>query len=275
MYPESAPDNWQDVLSELRTPWALSPLHDRCINPDNTPKKHHWHVVLQFEGKKSFEQIKAITDSLNAPIPQKVANMVGVIRYMAHMDNPEKAQYLPSAIKTFGGMDISKFIKPTVTERYACLIEMRQYIKDNHITEFYQLYDYAAEHRYEDWFKLLSDNSAVIMNMYITSQRHTPVQQHHTKQVTDYGEVVVQGATHPPTEEELVKEQKEMREKESAYTFEMQEFITECCVWDYDELLRFAKAYRRVDWYLTLINSKYVQAVIKSYISAELRRADS
>lgn len=199
LYPDSAPSNWQEVLSELQIPLAISPLHDRCVNADGTPKKQHWHVVLQFAGKKSFEQIKEITDSLNAPQPQKVANMVGMIRYLAHLDNPDKAQYASSDIKTFGGMDIGKLLSPTVTERYACIREMCDYVKDTGITDFCDLMDYAAVHRYEDWFKLLCDNAAFIVNNYIKSVRHKNINQTYTATshplhdeltITDDGEIL-------------------------------------------------------------------------------------
>ena len=39
VYPESAPENWREILDETRMRWIESPLHDRDINPDGTPKK--------------------------------------------------------------------------------------------------------------------------------------------------------------------------------------------------------------------------------------------
>lgn len=55
VYPESAPENWQDILSRHCVPAFISPLHDKDINPTGEPKKPHYHVVLMFEGKKSLE----------------------------------------------------------------------------------------------------------------------------------------------------------------------------------------------------------------------------
>ncbi|WP_225354628.1 Rep family protein, partial [Ligilactobacillus murinus] len=46
VYPESAPENWRDLLDEYHVPWVESPLHDKDINPDGTVKKAHWHVIL-------------------------------------------------------------------------------------------------------------------------------------------------------------------------------------------------------------------------------------
>ena len=79
MYPESAPENYIQILNDLHIKWALSPLHDKDINPStNEPKKAHWHGVLVFESVKSYEQVKAITDSLNATIPQKLNSLVHI-----------------------------------------------------------------------------------------------------------------------------------------------------------------------------------------------------
>lgn len=171
LYPESAPDNWRQILEDEYIPWVESPLHDKCINEDNTPKKPHWHIVLLYEGKKSFEQIKEITDKLNAPTPQKVNSAIGVIRYMAHMDNPEKTQYSTHDIVAHGGADIAKYLKPTATDRYTAIKEMRQFVHQNAITEFSDLFDYAAENN-DEWFSMLCDNSAYIIGQYITSLRN-------------------------------------------------------------------------------------------------------
>lgn len=38
MYPESMPKNWREILQKTGCPIAISPLHDKDINPDGTPK---------------------------------------------------------------------------------------------------------------------------------------------------------------------------------------------------------------------------------------------
>ena len=53
LYPESAPENWRDILDGYHIPWVESPLHDRDVNPDGTVKKAHRHIILLCAGKKS------------------------------------------------------------------------------------------------------------------------------------------------------------------------------------------------------------------------------
>ncbi len=39
VYPESAPENWMEILGELFIPSLVSPLHDRDTNPTGECKK--------------------------------------------------------------------------------------------------------------------------------------------------------------------------------------------------------------------------------------------
>lgn len=182
VYPESAPQNWRDIIDEEHIEWVESPLHDLDINPDGSTKKPHIHILVLYSGNKSFEQIKELTDRLNAPIPQKCANAKGLVRYMAHLDNPEKFQYDKNRIVGHGGIDVNDFFKATNTDRHVLIQQMIRYIKANKITEFTDLMDYASENEY-DWFAVLCDNSAMVINMYIQSNRHQLKQATTKKQI--------------------------------------------------------------------------------------------
>ena len=179
LYPESAPEHWREALDELHIEWIESPLHDNDINGDGEPKKPHWHILLIFGGVKSFEQVKEVTDKLNAPIPQRCHNSRAMVRYMAHLDNPEKAQYSTSDIRAHGGVDLAEFLRPSASERYTILGDMIAYIKNNEVTEFQDLMDYALANEFETWFPLLCDNSAFVVGQYIKSQRHKKFPKHY------------------------------------------------------------------------------------------------
>jgi len=173
VYPESAPQNWQQILIEMNIECIISPLHDKDLNADGEAhKKPHYHVLLKFDGNKSFEQIKEITDTLNSPIPQKVASAKGLVRYMIHLDNPEKYQYNREDIIAYGGADVADLLRPTSSSRYALISEMIAFVQENRIYEIADLIIYAKNERFSDWFPLLSDNSAYIMHMFIKSYRH-------------------------------------------------------------------------------------------------------
>lgn len=171
-YPESAPEGWRDVLDEQHIQWVESPLHDKDMNADGTPKKPHWHILLLFDGKKSYEQVKELTDKLHATIPQKCASAKGLVRYMAHLDNPEKVQYDKGAIIGHGGIDVAEYLKPTSSSRYQLIGEMMDFVREQNIIELEDLAYYARTERFDDWFPLLCDNSAYIMGEFIKSHRH-------------------------------------------------------------------------------------------------------
>ena len=170
-YPESAPDNWIDILKSYLVPFSVSPLHDVDLNADDTEKKPHWHVVFTFAGNKSFNQVLDITKSVNATIPQKVNNMNGIIRYFIHMDNPEKHQYNLEDIQAFNGFDVDSYFKITSTNRYFAIKEMIEIIRDNDITEYSDFVLWCMENRF-DWFKLLCDNCSYVIKEFITSYRN-------------------------------------------------------------------------------------------------------
>lgn len=176
VYPDSAPINWREIIDEEHVEWVESPLHDKDTNADGTPKKPHWHILIMFESVKEYHQVLEITTKLNCTVPQKCNGAKGLVRYMAHIDNPEKIQYSVSDIKGHGGADVMELLRPTSADRYALIREMINFIRNEHITEFSDMMLYAAEQRVEDWFPLLCDNSAYVIGQVIKSERHKSMQ---------------------------------------------------------------------------------------------------
>lgn len=174
VYPESAPKNWRDILDDEHIEWVESPLHDKDINGDGTKKKPHWHIALLFDGNKSYEQIKELTDKLSAPSPKFVQSVRALVRYFAHLDNPEKFQYLVSEIKGHGGVDLAELLKPTASSRYEMISDMVEYINQNHVTEFMDFLVETKKTHFEDWFPLLCDSASFIIDKAIKSNRHKP-----------------------------------------------------------------------------------------------------
>lgn len=60
VYPESAPENWREILDDTHIRWIESPLHDKDFNPDGTIKKPHWHVMLSADGPITQKQLKKL-----------------------------------------------------------------------------------------------------------------------------------------------------------------------------------------------------------------------
>lgn len=174
VYPDSVPDGWREYLDSLHIEWVESPLHDKDISADGSPKKPHWHILLMFGGVKAYEQVCELIMPLNCPIPEKCHNAKALIRYMAHLDDPNKAQYLIGDIKSHGGVDIADLLLPSKSERYTYIGEMMEWCDENGITEFEDLMMFSKREKFDTWFPLLCDNSSFVMTQFLKSRRHNP-----------------------------------------------------------------------------------------------------
>lgn len=172
VYPESAPTDWREIIDNEFIEWVESPLHDKDVNATGEAKKPHWHVLVMYPSVKTFEQVQELTERLGAPIPQKCASAKALVRYMAHMDNPEKAKYSISDIVAHGGADLQELLRPNSSDRYALIGEMMDFVRDNNLVEFEDLMDYAQANRFSDWYPLLCDNSAFVLREFLKSRRH-------------------------------------------------------------------------------------------------------
>lgn len=165
IYPgDSAPENWLELLRSLNTTGFVSPLHTD-INPDETEKKPHRHVLLMFDGVKSFSQVKAITDKLGAPHPQYVQSKSGMARYLCHLDNPEKKQYDPAEVICLGGSDYVETVS-TAADLDKTISDIEQWIDDNGVFSYAQLMRYARHHR-PDWTRVLRHRCTVHIKAYL------------------------------------------------------------------------------------------------------------
>lgn len=169
-YPDSVPADWEQILTErFNLQWARSPLHDSDFNADETQKKPHWHIVVTFTNVKSYEQVKEISDTINATIPQKVHNLQGLMRYFIHLDNPEKAQYdikdikavgINAELEILGQVDFNKKLKNEILE----------IIRGNDITEYCDLCDFL-QYEYAEHFEYAT-NHTLLFSSYLKSRRH-------------------------------------------------------------------------------------------------------
>ena len=173
-YPESVPDYWQELLKATHIKIAISPLHDKDLNPTGEEKKAHYHVFVEYESLKSLDQVKEITESINATIPQIVHSPVGMIRYFIHKDNPEKHQYNWEDIVLYNGFDISKYDSYTENEIDHIIADITAFIDDNVVLEYADLIAYTRDpenEHFEDWYRIIRKNT-IFFNSYITSRRN-------------------------------------------------------------------------------------------------------
>ena len=172
LYPDSLPENWREVLDETHLQWVESPLHDRDLNADGEQKKVHYHVLVMWDGPVTYSCAEKLFHSaLHGTVPQACASARGLVRYMVHLDNPEKVQYDVREIKAHGGADIDELLKPTKAYTQQTLKEMTWFIVENKVTEFSDFALYCMTEQ-EAWFEVLTTHNTLYIKELIKSMRY-------------------------------------------------------------------------------------------------------
>ena len=167
VYPESAPDNWIDILSEHHIPALISPLHDNDTCANGEPKKAHYHVMLMYDGVKTKEQVSEVFNAINGVGVEVVNTIRGYARYLCHLDDPNKARYSITDVIALSGADYQSLIS-LPSDKYAIIREMIRYCKENNILAYSELLEYSMDNR-DDWFNVLCDNGSYVMKEYLKS----------------------------------------------------------------------------------------------------------
>lgn len=171
-YPESLPTNWKEQLQLTGLQVAISPLHDKDKDPTGEPKKPHYHVILCYAGPTSYNVVKALTDSLNCPIPQPLEQVRGYYRYFTHMDNPEKYQYSPDTIETINGFSIVDFVELTKSEVLTAKRKLQSLIRERNILEYSDFMDYLQDSENMEQEYDVASNNTYFFEKYISSRRN-------------------------------------------------------------------------------------------------------
>lgn len=172
IYPESAPADWFDILQQSGLSGAISPLHDKDIDPDGNPKKAHYHVILTYPGPTTYNNVASLTHgTLNGSLPKPLESIRGYYRYFTHLDHPDKAQYNECDIRTFGGFDYRDFVELTKTEVAKIFRDIHQLIRDGNIYEYSELLDVLLDSDMKDAYEVATSHT-LAFGKYIDSRRH-------------------------------------------------------------------------------------------------------
>lgn len=169
LYPESAPVDWLNCLDSELIPCAISPLHDADIRLDGSPKKPHRHIILRYDNTTTYNHVLELTRRYNATIPLRIESFKGAYDYLTHKNHPDKAQYSSDDIILLNGFSPPP---PDSKEVNMKLYDLLSLIRDNNITEIYELVNLCLNvPEYSKCINLISRNSYLI-NATIRSNRH-------------------------------------------------------------------------------------------------------
>ena len=173
IYEESAPTDWRDIIRQRGLVCASSPIHDRDINADGTPKKPHWHLIVVYDGPTTYNNVLALSQGeLNGTVPKVLDSPRGMYTYFSHGDNPEKAQYDPNGIEHFNGFNITDLCQLRASEIFELKSKIIDFIDDNFITEYADLVRGLKRAEMRDELRVVMD-STFFFDKYICSHRHS------------------------------------------------------------------------------------------------------
>lgn len=186
----SAPDDWIQQLQLSGLQYAISPLHDKDRHEDGSgrTKKPHYHVIVIYGSPTTYNNVKNLTDSFNAPIPQALEQVRGYYRYLTHKDNPDKYQYDEEDILTGGGFNIADYIELSKSEVTEIKFKLQQLIREQNIIEYSAFMDYIQDNLDRINYDVASSHT-IFFNTYIKSIRHSR-QKAQMKIDPDTGEVI-------------------------------------------------------------------------------------
>lgn len=171
VYPESAPEDWIDMLKSFNVPFFVSPLHDQDLLEDGSGnlKKPHYHVLLMFDGVKTADQAAEIFNVIGGVGCEKVSSLRGYARYLCHLDDMDKTQYDPNGVLCYGPTADYVTVIGLPTDKYDSISEMIDWCDREKVISYAQLLRYAREHN-EIWFRVLCDSGTLVMKEFIKSR---------------------------------------------------------------------------------------------------------
>lgn len=172
VYPDSAADNWIDILRDQCVSGYISPLHDMDTDPDGVIKKPHYHVLIMYDGVKTFDQFQEFCKLFGGVChisESVVQSSRGYARYLCHLDNPEKHRYNIDDVIELGGTDYKTTIARN-SDKYENIRQMIYYIEKYRIRSYRDLFQYAMDNNL-NWFTSLCDNSTGIIKAYLSDFR--------------------------------------------------------------------------------------------------------
>lgn len=168
LYPDSASENWKEILEDEHVGVLISPYHNKDHNPDGDLKKAHYHVLILFDTVKSQRQAEDFILRFGGVGCKRVNSLRGYARYLCHLDNPEKYQYPISEVIQMNGVDYDDIIK-LESDKYPVIEEILQFCDKYDVTSFYLLCKYAFKHN-ESWKRVLINGNTIFIKEYLKSK---------------------------------------------------------------------------------------------------------
>lgn len=169
LYPDSTTydaDKVIKALAEEHLTFAVSPIHDKDVEEDGSPKKAHFHLLLAYSSATTLNNIRGWFKACGLPESdlhsvRVCASGVGYYRYLTHKDNPEKAQYDDNDIRVFNDSnELFKKFSKSASDKVDDLVRIFQIVDELNTISFHSLIQYLMLNQ-RDLFMLITSSSAL------------------------------------------------------------------------------------------------------------------
>lgn len=173
LYVEHSQDSLITMLSSNDIRGIVSPIHDSDIFEDGEhkgeKKQAHFHLILMFNTLKSRAQVEQFCkrNFLKCGMPA-TGNLTPYVRYMAHLDDPDKAQYDVNDICS-EGMNISTYLYRRDDSDETAIKTILFLINDcgGHIRSFPDLVNYCYTNNLTGCLEFIKRNCYFVRGLFI------------------------------------------------------------------------------------------------------------
>lgn len=180
-YPDTAEVGWRDECDELGLPFLVSPLHDRDVwtaaderrNPDHIEgevKVAHYHGLAEYPQPVDYDTVKEDFAFLHTHSIKYAKSKASMALYLTHEKCSDKVQYDWRDVLEFGGANWHDWCNE-LEDLHAMMKEMRRYIIENNVAEFYEFQLWCDENN-DMWSRALDLKCAWAIGNFIERRRN-------------------------------------------------------------------------------------------------------
>jgi hypothetical protein len=172
IYPDSIPENWEECLSKLDVPMAVSPLHDKDKSnvEGQMYKKPHYHVLYIAKNPVTTESIrnkvKRILGDKSVSHIEIIDSIENTFKYLTHESKSaikkKKHKYDKQDIIYINNFDIDRYVKLDENQKRELKNLLLNIIRKEHLVNVIHLLDFIEIHGAEHGVQNMRDVNDVI-----------------------------------------------------------------------------------------------------------------
>lgn len=142
----------------------LLPVWSEVVPQVGDSKKAHIHTLLRVPGPRSSQYFTDMFADFGLDIGlwrwEKVEHVESMIRYFAHLDQPDKAEYSAFDVTGFGGIDLSCLVRSDSNGKLKILCEVQDYCISHNVKAYHVLCNWAFATRDLDYINCVTGRAS-------------------------------------------------------------------------------------------------------------------